>query len=108
LGQAHSGANRLAHSLASLAPSGGGATTFTLTTNISGSGSVTRNPNASTYAAGTVVTLTATPAGGFQFAGWSGDLSGTTNPQNLTMNANKTVTATFTPINQTTFSLTTS
>ena len=43
--------------------------TFTLTTNVSGSGTVTRNPNAASYAAGTVVTLTATPAAGFQFAG---------------------------------------
>jgi len=60
LGWTHNGANRLAHSLVSLAPSGTGTQTFTLTTNISGSGSVARNPNASGYVAGTVVTLTAT------------------------------------------------
>ena len=75
---------------------------------MSGSGSITRNPNAVSYASGTVVTLTATPASGFQFAGWSGDLTGTTNPQSITMNANKSVTATFTPVNQTSFSLITS
>ena len=99
LGWAHSGANRLAHSLAQLAPStGGGGQTFTLTTNVSGSGSVTRNPNAASYASGTVVTLTATPGAGFQFAGWSGDLTGSANPTTITMSANRTVTATFTPV----------
>jgi pectate lyase len=93
--QAHNGANRLAHSLASFAQSGTGTGPFTLTTNVSGSGSVSRSPNAATYAAGTVVTLTATPAAGFQFSGWSGDLSGSANPATVTMNANKSVVANF-------------
>jgi hypothetical protein len=106
LGWTHSGANRLSHSLAALAPSSGGPTTFTLTTNVSGSGTVTRNPNASSYASGTVVTLTATPGSGQQFTGWSGDLTGTANPATLTMNSNKTVTATFAPVSST-FTLTT-
>jgi len=106
LGWSHSGANRLAHSVAQLVPSGGGTQTFTLTTNVSGSGSVTRNPNAASYSSGTVVTLTATPAAGFQFAGWSGDLTGTANPATLTMNANKTVTATFTAATGGPFTLT--
>lgn len=92
----HSGANRLAHSLASLGASGSSNPgPFTLTTNVSGSGTVTRNPNAASYAAGTVVTLTATPAAGFVFTGWSGDLSGSANPTTITMSANRTVTATF-------------
>jgi pectate lyase len=108
LGWSHSGANRLAHSLAQLAPSGGGGQFFTLTTNVSGSGTVTRNPNAPSYASGTVVTLTATPASGFQFAGWSGDLTGSANPATITMNANKTVTATFTTTGGGPFTLTTS
>jgi hypothetical protein len=45
------------------------------------------------------VTLTATPATGFQFSDWGGDLTpqGGTNPATITMNANKTVTATFVP-----------
>jgi pectate lyase len=105
LGWTHNGANRLAHSLASFAPSGGSTTTFTLTTNVSGSGTVTRNPNAASYAAGTVVTLTATPAAGFQFSGWSGDLSGAANPTTITMSANRTVTATFTATNSGPFTL---
>jgi len=107
LGWTHTGANRLAHSLASFAPAGGAAT-FTLTTNVSGSGTVSRNPNAASYAAGTVVTLTATPAAGFVFSGWSGDLTGAANPQTITMNASHTVTATFTPATAGPFTLTTS
>jgi pectate lyase len=109
LGWAHSGANRLAHSLASFAPSAGGTpTTFTLTTSVVGSGTITRNPNATSYASGTVVTLTATPASGFQFSGWSGDASGTANPTTVTMSANRSVTATFTAVGTQTFTLTTS
>ena len=66
---------------------------------------MSRNPNAASYAAGTVVTLTATPAAGFQFSGWSGDLSGSANPTTITMSANRTVTATFTPIGPGPFTL---
>jgi uncharacterized repeat protein (TIGR02543 family) len=71
-----------------------GVVSYTLTTNVSGSGSV--NPSGGTYAAGTVVTLTATPNAGYQFSGWSGDLSGSANPATITMSANKNITATFT------------
>ena len=69
---------------------------FTLTINVVGSGAVARNPNAPSYASGTPVTLTATPAAGFTFSGWSGDLTGSANPTTIIMNSNKTVTATFT------------
>ena len=68
---------------------------YTLTTNVVGSGSV--NPSSGTYDDGTMVTLTATPDAGFQFSGWSGDLTGSVNPTTITMNANKNVTATFAP-----------
>jgi len=70
---------------------------LTLTLNTTGSGSVMLNPPGGEYNPGTVVTLTATPATGFEFSGWSGDLSGSNNPATLTMNSNKTVTAIFTP-----------
>ena len=75
--------------------------TYTLTVNIVGSGSVTREPSGTVilpshiYLAGTVVTLTATPDMGWYFCGWSGDLSSATNPLLVTMNANKAVTAMF-------------
>lgn len=71
---------------------------YTVTTAVSGSGTVALSPTGGTYTAGTVVTVTATPANGFVFSGWSGGLTGTTNPASLTVNANVTVTATFTPI----------
>jgi len=67
----------------------------TLTVNTVGSGTVTKNPNLTSYPDGSSVQLTAVPAAGWLFSGWSGDLTGSTNPANLTMNANKTVTATF-------------
>jgi uncharacterized repeat protein (TIGR02543 family) len=69
--------------------------TCTLTVAKVGNGTVTLDPAGGTYDYGTVVTLTATPATGYTFTGWSGDLSGTTNPTTITMDANKTVTATF-------------
>lgn len=103
-----SSGSRIVHSLAAFAPTGGGGTgPFTLTTTTSGSGSITRNPNASTYAAGTVVTLTATPISGWSFAGWSGAVTGSTNPTTVTMDANKSVTATFTQNTGGPFTLTT-
>jgi uncharacterized repeat protein (TIGR02543 family) len=73
----------------------GTCTQYTLTTNVVGNGSISLNPAGGTYCEGTVVTVTATPDAGWQFDGWSGDLSGTTNPTTITMNSNKSVTATF-------------
>ena len=67
-----------------------------MSTTGTGSGSVTLSPPGGSYSAGTVVTLTATPATGSSFTGWSGDLSGTTNPATITINGNKAVTATYT------------
>ena len=69
--------------------------TYTLTINTSGNGTVTRNPNQYQYDKGTVVTLTATPANGYEFKSWSGDLSGSVNPTTITMDSNKSITANF-------------
>ena len=71
---------------------------YTLTVNTVGSGSIGKVPDQATYLYGDVVTLTATPAAGWTFNNWSGDLSGSTSPAAITINANKTVTATFTPL----------
>jgi uncharacterized repeat protein (TIGR02543 family) len=67
--------------------------TYTLTTIANGQGSVT--PGNATYISGETVNLTATPAQGWSFAGWSGDATGTTGTT-ISMNSNKVVTATFT------------
>lgn len=75
----------------------GPAAQYTLTTNVAGSGSVTRNPDKTTYSSGESVQLTAVPAAGYAFGNWSGDLSGSANPTTIIMNANKTVTANFGP-----------
>ena len=60
-------------------------------------GSATVSPSAPSYAAGTVVTITATPDGGFELSGWTvdGAPAGAANPLSLTMNANHTVVAGF-------------
>jgi len=80
--------------------------TYTLTVTTPVNGVVTRNPDQATYACGTVVTLTATPAPGYTFTVWTGNLSGTTNPATITMTGNKTVTATFTALSTYTLTVT--
>jgi uncharacterized repeat protein (TIGR02543 family) len=73
---------------------------------VSGQGTVAVNPPAGPYENGTTVTLAATPAPGWRFQGWSGDLSGSTSPVNILMDDDKNVQATFVPIP--TYTLTTS
>ncbi len=71
--------------------------TFTLTTAVNGQGSVSALPTKGVYLSNDVVSVTATPAPGWVFTGWSGDLSGSISPTNLVMNANRSVTAIFAP-----------
>ncbi|HOV49718.1 MAG TPA: InlB B-repeat-containing protein [Candidatus Cryosericum sp.] len=71
---------------------------FALTVNITGSGTVARSPDQSSYLSGTSVTLVATPANGYVFSGWTGDLTGATNPATITMTRNKVVGAVFSAI----------
>lgn len=61
-------------------------------------GTVTKNPDQATYIFNVSVTVTATPAAGYTFAGWSGDLTGSTNPMLITIDRNRTITATFTTL----------
>ncbi len=70
---------------------------LTVQTAGNGFGSVMANPMPTngTYAAGTVVALTATPNSSSQFGGWSGVCSGT-GACSVTMDSAKSVTATFT------------
>jgi hypothetical protein len=68
---------------------------LTLTVNIDGQGTVTKDPDQATYTYGDIVTLTAVPADGWIFKEWTGDVTGNQNPTTITMNSSKTVTATF-------------
>jgi hypothetical protein len=75
--------------------------TLTVTMNGTGSGTVT-GPGITcpgdcieTYAAGTMVTLTAAAGSGSTFDGWGGACAGTAATCDLTMDASKSVTATF-------------
>ena len=81
---------------------------YTLWLTTIGAGSITPvpTPTAGKYADGANVTLTATPASGSLFTGWSGDCSGSANPCTLKMDGTKSVTATF-PAQQFTLTLTT-
>lgn len=71
-------------------------------------GTITRTPNQSSYDSGATVTVQATADSGYEFTGWSGDLSGSTNPFIVTMDANKSITANFTAVAPTTYTLATS
>lgn len=89
-------ASRLAHSLAAFPPSGTVIPpTYTLTTNVTGTGTVATNPGISQFPTQTGVLLTATPGLGYTFGSWSGDFSSTVNPLPIVMDANHTVTANF-------------
>ncbi len=60
-----------------------------------GSGSATASPMGPDYSSGASVIITATPAAGNQFTGWSGSATGTTNPLTITMSGDKNITATY-------------
>jgi len=77
-----------------------GVTTYTLTMAVNGSGTTTPAVGAhSGYTTGTVVDITATPAGGWQFDSWTGAVADTSLASTtVTMNADKTVTANFSEI----------
>ncbi|MEW6331755.1 MAG: InlB B-repeat-containing protein [Pseudomonadota bacterium] len=78
-------------------------TSYSLNVSVSGSGNVTSSPGGincgttctASYASGTSVTLTATAATGYSFAGWSGACSGTSTTCAVAMTAGRGVTATF-------------
>jgi hypothetical protein len=67
---------------------------YTLETSKTGNGVLTISPLKTSYTYGEQVTLTATPAYGWSFGGWSGSLVG--NPVILTMDSNKLINASFT------------
>jgi hypothetical protein len=58
-------------------------------------GTIAINPVQAGYVRGSVVSLTATPAPGYYFSGWSGSLTGMTNPATMTMHGDAIVMANF-------------
>mgnify|MGYP000117906143 CR=1 FL=1 len=73
----------------------GPSTGYTLSVPVAGGGSVAKNPDKPTYNSGEVVTLTAQPAAGWQFANWSGAINHSINPTQVTITGNATITAHF-------------
>jgi len=68
---------------------------YTITTAVTGTGTVSLSPAGGTYTAGTIVTLTAAPGSGYLFNNWSGGISDTLNPVTVTINSNLSITANF-------------
>ena len=76
---------------------------YPLTVNIQGEGEVleeiVNSGRTTDYNSGTTVKLTAVPAEGWDFAGWTGAINGTSNPQQLLISEPKTVLAIFKKLN---------
>ncbi len=58
-------------------------------------GTITPAPPGQWVAPGTSVQFSASPANGYQFISWSGDLTGSENPKTIAVNSPKSVTANF-------------
>lgn len=69
---------------------------YTLAATAEGDGSIDVNPVQEIYLFGDEVTVTATPATGWEFAGWQGDITGTATSLVFTMDSDKSITAQFT------------
>jgi hypothetical protein len=68
---------------------------YSLTVNVSGSGSVTTESACAPGVTCTLVQLTAHPDAGWDFSHWTGDLSGSDNPAFIDLTRDMTVTAVF-------------
>ncbi|WP_200506414.1 InlB B-repeat-containing protein [Adhaeribacter terrigena] len=71
---------------------------FILNVSVTGSGTVSKNPDQGSYSGGSTVMLTANPAAGFQFDSWAGDTTATTNPLAVKMYRNRNISAIFSQI----------
>ena len=70
-----------------------------LTLAVAGTGTVSPAVGAHSYSQGTVLSISATPASGWQFAGWTGTVADSkASTTTVTVNANQSVTATFTQV----------
>lgn len=68
---------------------------YDLTINNNGQGSTNPSEGTYTYEEGTVVTVEATPADGWNFVDWTGDTTGTDSTIDITMDTDKSITAVF-------------
>ena len=72
-----------------------GISTFYIIAISSQHGTVTKDPNFPAFPSGGVAVLTAVPDSGYQFNGWSGDITDSQNPIGVLMDGNKNITANF-------------
>jgi len=72
-----------------------GAANYTLAIGAGSGGTTNPAPGSYSYQAGSTVTITATPAQGSSFTGWTGANTGSANPLTITMDGNKSLTANF-------------
>ena len=70
-------------------------TPYKMTVRITGLGTVTSDPSGTSFLSGSVVTLTAAPAAGNTFTGWSGACAGTAVTCTVTITADTAITAAF-------------
>ncbi len=68
---------------------------FTIQVQTLGEGTVNIQPNKAAYQCNEVVKLTAIPAAGWAFSGWSGDLSGIAAQKEIIVEKNYVITANF-------------
>ncbi len=68
---------------------------YALRIRVEGEGTVALEPSGGSYDSGTTVTLDPTPAKGWRFVQWEGDLTGSTDPATIKMTGNKSVRALF-------------
>jgi len=68
---------------------------YTLTINLNGQGVVTPKQGQITFHQGSAVTVSATPADGWGFSGWSGDVTNSSPTTTVVVNSDMTVTANF-------------
>ena len=68
---------------------------YELSIQINGEGSVSIDPNQSTFHHGEIADLSATPSSGWYFDGWSGDVLSTENPINIEFNQYISLSANF-------------
>jgi xyloglucan-specific exo-beta-1,4-glucanase len=68
---------------------------YTLTTSVTGAGSIQLDPAGGLYNEGTRVSASAVAEDGYHFVSWEGDASGTNTTVALTMDADKSITALF-------------